>query len=427
MEYKSVAALTLGCKLNQYETDKMLESFAMKGYHINDFGSRSSIYIINTCTVTNMADKKSRQIISKARKANKDALVVAVGCYVDVSEDALKQNKNIDLLIKNKDKEKIVDIVEKKIGELEVSKNANNCDIHMHKRALIKIQTGCNMFCSYCIIPYARGRSESVDREVILSEAKQLVSKGHKEIVITGIHIASFSNKIDDKSYRLIDLLEDLNSIDGLHRIRLGSLEPTIVTENFAKRIGKLEKVCPHFHLSLQSGDDEVLKRMNRKYKVSDFVKATKLLKQTFDSPSITTDIIVGFNGEDDEKFKNTLELVKNINFFDIHVFKYSKRAGTKAEKFTDDVDGNIKNNRSEQLIKLKNEMIDRNFRSFIGKDVDVLVEEEVVIDGEVYFTGYTMRYLKVYFKKTDKINVNDIVTISIYDKIKDGVVGKID
>ncbi len=423
MENKTVAAITLGCKLNQYETDKMLESFLNSGYKVNKFNEKSDIYLINTCTVTNMADKKSRQLISRAKKMNKDALVVAVGCYVDVSENALKLNENIDLMVKNKQKEEIVKIVEDKIGEIEIKKSEETCSVLGHKRALIKIQTGCNMFCSYCIIPYARGRSESIDKEVILAEAKNLVALGHKEVVITGIHIASFRNG----DYRLIDLLEDLNEIDGLKRIRLGSLEPTIVKEDFAKRISKLDKICPHFHLSLQSGDDVVLKRMNRKYKTKDFLLATNLLKKYFNRPSITTDIIVGFNGESDESFENTLNFVRDIKFFDIHVFKYSKRSGTKAEKFTDDIDGNIKNKRSEILISLKNEIINENISSFMNQSEEVLIEEEVKINDKKYFTGYTMRYLKVYVEKTDKVSINDIVKVKIIDKIKDGVLARID
>ncbi len=422
MENKTVAAVTLGCKLNQYETDKMLDSFVKSGYKVNDFNEKSDIYLINTCTVTNMADKKSRQLISRAKKMNDSALVVAVGCYVDVSENALKSNHNIDLMVKNNQKYDIVKIVEDKIGEIEVRKSQETCNVLGHKRALIKIQTGCNMFCSYCIIPYARGRSESVNKDLILEEAKNLVELGHKEIVITGIHIASFRNG----DYRLIDLLEDLNKISGLERIRLGSLEPTIVKENFAKRISKLEKICPHFHLSLQSGDDEVLKRMNRKYKTDDFLKATVLLKKYFDRPSITTDIIVGFNGESDKSFENTLKFVKNIKFFDIHVFKYSKRKGTKAESFTDDVDGNIKNRRSEILISLKNDIIEENVMSFMNQTEDVLIEEEIEIDGRKYYTGYTMRYLKVYLEKSDKILLNDIVRVKIFDRIKDGVIASI-
>ncbi len=419
-EIKSIGAITLGCKMNQYETDKMLKAFAESGYEVRDFQDECSVYLINTCTVTGMADKKSRQLISKARKRSKDALVVAAGCYVDVSEDKLKQNAKIDLLVKNNDKDKIVEIVEDEIGRLEVA-----CESEYkgdsHKRALLKIQTGCNMFCSYCIIPYARGRSVSMATEDVLAEARMLADNGHKELVVTGIHIASFRNG----DYRLIDLLEDLNKIEGIERIRLGSLEPTIVNEDFAKRIGSLEKICPHFHLSLQSGSDVVLKRMGRRYEVADFTKAVRLLREVFEKPSITTDIIVGFNGETEECFKETLEFVKNISFFDIHVFKYSKREGTKAEAFSDDVDGNIKNKRSEILIELKDKINKESVGAFIGKEEEVLIEEEVRFGGNYYYTGYTTRYLKVYIKMDEGIAVNEIVKVKIVSELKDGVLGE--
>ena len=338
---KKVAFVSLGCKVNQYETNAMSQEFIERGYKVVEFNDVADVYIVNTCTVTNVADRKSRQMLRRVKEINPDSILVACGCYAQVGKAELEKINENDIIIGNNEKKNIVDICENYI--LKLSCNAIVTDVMQQKeyvefgtttytektRAVVKIQDGCDRFCSYCIIPYARGRVRSRKLENVVTEAEHIVNKGIQEIVITGIHIASYGKDFRN-GIGLIDLLEELNKIDGLKRIRLGSIEPTIITEEFVQRLSKLDKICDHFHLSLQSGCDETLKRMNRKYTSSEFEHVTKLLRKEFPNASLTTDVIVGFPGETEEEFRLTYEFLKKISFYRMHIFKYSQRKGTK-------------------------------------------------------------------------------------------------
>ena len=411
MNRKKVAFLTLGCKTNQYETNGMSQKFLEAGYEICDIKDNPDIFIVNTCTVTNIADRKSRQALRKIKDDNKNLIVIAVGCYAQVAKNVLEEMKEIDIVLGNKEKKDIVKYVENyleeknkivDIADISVQKDFDEygCITYTDKdRTEIKIQDGCNNFCTYCLIPYARGRIRSRKKENILKEAEELAKKGIKEIVLTGIHIASYGKDFDEE-YELIDLLEDLNKIDGIKRIRLGSLEPTIVDERFISRLKKLEKVCKHFHLSLQSGCDETLKRMNRKYTTSEFRKVCKLLRDNFEDVNLTTDIIVGFPGETEEEFNKTYEFLKEICFYKMHVFKYSKRDGTVAATMKNQVDGNIAEQRSNKLIELSNENQKRYNEKYIGRYLDVLFEEK---QGD-FWVGHTDNYIVVNFKSEEDL-----------------------
>lgn len=421
-----VGFYTLGCKVNQYETDALIELFESRGYQIVEFHDIADVYIINTCTVTNASDKKSRKMLSRAKKTNKDAIVVALGCYAQIAENKLKENIGIDLIIGNNKKNEVVNIVEeylkdnKKIIHVEdISNNVPFEEMWISKmenktRAYIKIQDGCNQFCSYCIIPYTRGRVRSRNKENIIKEVEQLVKKGYKEIVLTGIHIASYGMEFNE--YKLIDLLKELNNINGLKRIRLGSIEPTLITEEFVKEIVKLENICPHFHLSLQSGCDETLKRMNRKYSTHDFLMSVRYLKEAYNRPGITTDIIVGFPGETEEEFKKTCEFINKIGFLDLHIFKYSPREGTIAANMANQIDEEIKTNRSKELMNIRNKIHNSFISSYINHSLEVLVEETVVENENEYYIGHTSNYIKIRFKK-DKSNIeNKLIMVKIID-----------
>ena len=414
---KVVKFITLGCKVNQYETNAMAQKFLEKGYYIIEEDTpenadiKPDICIINTCTVTNMSDRKSRQMLRRMKEKNPSTIVVAVGCYAQVAKEELSKISEIDLVLGNNEKVEIVRHVEEYIKNH--IKNVELEDVMYSKefsdfgdvtytektRAVIKIQDGCDRFCSYCIIPYARGRVRSRLPESIISEITQIASKGIKEVVITGIHIASygkdFSMSKDQKlqNYRLIDLLEEINSISGICRIRLGSIEPLLITNEFVERLKKLEKICHHFHLSLQSGCDETLKRMNRRYTIEQFKEIVGLIRNAYDDVNLTTDIIVGFPGETDEEFSKTFKFLEEIKFYKMHVFKYSPRKGTKAAVMPNQISGDIKEARSRKLIELsdKNE-IEYN-ESYIGKYVEVLFEEE---KNGVY-KGHTQNYIMVY------------------------------
>ena len=377
---KTVAFCTLGCKVNQYETDAMRGSFEAEGYEVKEFSQEASVYVINTCTVTNMADRKSRQMMHRAKKKNPDGIIVAVGCYVQAAKEQLEEDTLIDLVIGNNMKSQVVQIVEQYIqdnrhtedrdayvADIAHSHEYETMHIEMvseHTRAYIKIQDGCNQFCSYCIIPYARGRVRSRKMEDILQEVRNLTANGYKEIVLTGIHISSygldFEHTADEqedygpfKNSALIDLIEALSGIEGLERIRLGSLEPRIITENFVRRLCKVPQICPHFHLSLQSGCDETLKRMNRHYTTALYLEKCGILRQYFDRPALTTDVIVGFPGETEEEFAQTERFLETVHFSDMHIFKYSKRRGTKAADMPNQIDPQIQSVRSEKLIAL--------------------------------------------------------------------------
>lgn len=401
---KTVAFYTLGCKVNQYETNAMEQQFIKKGYEVIDNTEKANIYVINTCTVTNMAERKSRQMLRRVKDINKSAILVVCGCYAQVAKDELEKIPEIDIILGINEKNNIVEIVEEYIKEHEVKEKISDVSIQSEfldfgdvtytekNRAVIKVQDGCNMFCSYCIIPYARGRIRSRKIESVVSEITKIAEQGIKEVVITGIHVASYGKDLENENVRLIDLLEAINKIEGIERIRLGSLEPTLIDEEFAKRLSKLEKICDHFHLSLQSGCDETLKRMNRKYTTYRYKESTEILRKYYPNVSFTTDVIVGFPGETDEEFDKTYEFLRSIDFYRMHVFKYSPRRGTVAEKMPNQINGNIKEERSNKLIELSNQNENKHNKEYIGKKVKVLFEEY----EEGFFKGHTTNYIMV-------------------------------
>lgn len=454
---RTVAFHTLGCKVNSYETEGMQKLFSEAGFDILDFSDKADIYIVNTCTVTNLADRKSRQMLKKARKTNSEAIVVAAGCYVQTSQavdGAEKDTANqvspteiddlqntLDLVVGNNNKSNIVEIVEEFLLEKE-GKNRNHKhiididkvsefeelgieNVSEKTRAYIKIQDGCNQFCSYCIIPYARGRVRSRSLESIVDEVNNLADNGYKELVLTGIHLSSYG--IDflnnpEKKPQLIDLIVKLSETDKLERIRLSSLEPRIITDEFVKTLSKNPKLCPHFHLSLQSGCDATLKRMNRRYTTKEYKEKCDLLREYFDNPAITTDVIVGFPGETAEEFEATAKFLEDINFSQMHVFKYSPRKGTLAEKMPNQVNGNIKKDRSKNLIDLGSKMEAGYMSSFAGKNEKVLIEEEIEIDGHAYQVGHNERYIKIAVKSQEDLS-NEIVSVRVKDKLTDSII----
>ena len=430
---KAVAFITLGCKVNQYETNAMTQQFIQKGYDVVDHTKKADIYIVNTCTVTNMSDRKSRQMLRRVKELNKEAIVVACGCYAQVAKEEIEKIEEINLVLGNNEKKDIVAYVEKyienqnlkkleenkKYKKIEITKVQQTAekqkeietqieDVMNQKefvefgditftektRAVIKIQDGCDRFCSYCIIPYARGRVRSRRPEHILSEIGKIAKEGIKEVVITGIHIASYGRDFKEQ-YQLIDLLEEMNEVEGIERIRLGSIEPLLITEEFVNRLAKLSKVCHQFHLSLQSGCDETLKRMNRRYTTEQFKKIAKLLRDTFEDAILTTDIIVGFPGENEEEFEKTYTFLKEIQFYKMHIFKYSPRKGTKAADMRGQVDGNIKEERSRKLIELSNQNEKEYNKKCIGKEVEVLFEEE----KNGIWQGHTKNYILAHLR----------------------------
>lgn len=432
---KTVSFYTLGCKVNQYETNAMEQQFIKNNYEIVENTQKADIYVINTCTVTNMAERKSRQMLRRVKEINPSAVLVVCGCYAQVAKNELEQIPEIDIILGINEKNEIVQIVEnymEKMAEQDKkSQEAEIDDVSKQKefldfgdvtyteknRAVVKVQDGCNMFCSYCIIPYARGRIRSRKIESVVSEIEKIAKEKIKEVVITGIHVASYGKDFDNentsKKIRLIDLLEAINKIDGIDRIRLSSLEPTIVDEEFATRLSKLDKICDHFHLSLQSGCDETLKRMNRKYTTQIYRDAVATLRKYYPEASFTTDVIVGFPGETDEEFAKTYEFLKEIDFYRLHVFKYSPRRGTVAEKMPNQIDGNKKEERSNKLIELSNSTENKHNQSYIGKTVKVLFEE--FEDG--FFKGHTTNYMMVKVageeEQSDKF-VNKILDVKI-------------
>ena len=443
---KTVAFCTLGCKVNQYETDAMRGSFEAEGYEVKEFSQEASVYVINTCTVTNMADRKSRQMMHRAKKKNPDGIIVAVGCYVQAAKEQLEEDTLIDLVIGNNMKSQVVQIVEQYIqdnrhtedrdayvADIAHSHEYETMHIEMvseHTRAYIKIQDGCNQFCSYCIIPYARGRVRSRKMEDILQEVRNLTANGYKEIVLTGIHISSygldFEHTADEqedygpfKNSALIDLIEALSGIEGLERIRLGSLEPRIITENFVRRLCKVPQICPHFHLSLQSGCDETLKRMNRHYTTALYLEKCGILRQYFDRPALTTDVIVGFPGETEEEFAQTERFLETVHFSDMHIFKYSKRRGTKAADMPNQIDPQIQSVRSEKLIALGERMKDDFLEACKDQEQIVLIEEETEIDGTKYMTGHSKNYIRCAFEM-DGLVPNMVIKGTINSKLNE-------
>ena len=404
---KSVALHNLGCKVNGYEMDVMQQMLQEKGYNIVPFDEAADIYIVNTCTVTNIADRKSRQMLHRAKKNNPYAIVVAVGCYVQTGADAVKKDDAIDLAIGNNCKKDIVSVLEEYLRQQESETVTHIIDINHtgeyeemkltktaeHTRAYIKIQDGCNQFCSYCIIPYARGRVRSRSEEDILSEVRGIVEAGYQEIVLTGIHISSYG--IDRGDSELLQLLSKLHDIDGLRRIRLGSLEPRIITEEFVEKLSGMYKICPHFHLSLQSGCDAVLARMNRRYTTGEYFRTTQILRKYYSDPAITTDVIVGFPGESEEEFHATQEFVSKVQFSEMHIFKYSRRQGTVAADMENQLTEAQKARRSALLMEAEKQMSRDYRKNFIGRGAEVLFEEKKEIDGEMYWVGHTPQYVK--------------------------------
>ena len=398
------------------------------GYEIVPFNEPADVYVVNTCSVTNMADRKSRQMLHKAKKNNPDSIVVATGCYVQTSEQEALEDLSIDIVIGNNRKHELVSLIEEfakdnvfdinhekqEFEELFVSQTAE------HTRAFIKVQDGCNQFCSYCIIPYARGRVRSRKLENVIDEVMRLASNGYKEVVLTGIHLSSYGVDFEDKT-DLLALIQAVNRVDGIERIRLGSLEPKIVTEEFASALSQMPKVCPHFHLSLQSGCDATLKRMNRRYTAEEYENGCRLLRKYFEHPAITTDVIVGFPGESDEEFEITKQFLKKIHFYEMHIFKYSKRKGTRAAVMQDQVAEQIKTGRSAELISLGNEMSDEFRMYYTGKIKDVLFEEKVEINGKSYYTGYTKEYVKV-AKESEETLENQIIEGKITGRLTDDI-----
>ena len=405
---KKAALHNLGCKVNSYETEAMEQMLIEDGYEIVDFHDKADVYVINTCSVTNMADRKSRQMIHRAKKQNPDAIVIAAGCYVQTATIAgLKpEDFSCDIIIGNNKKNLLIEEIHK--FETTRATESSIIDINdgvaeyeefshfvpkEHTRAFIKIQDGCNQFCTYCIIPYARGRARSRDLNSILSEVTSWVEKGYKEIVLTGIHITSYGIPGETE---LIDVIEAIDSIPGVERIRLSSLEPQVCTKDFCERISKVKKICPHFHLSLQSGCDATLKRMNRKYSTAEYKEGCARLREVFDQPAITTDVIVGFPQESEEEFSESKAFCEDVRFYEMHVFKYSKRHGTYAEKMSGQLTEKVKSARSDELLSLEKEM-SKEYRSyFLGKEVSVLFEEKIEINGKTYMTGFTKEYVKV-------------------------------
>ena len=430
---KKAALHNLGCKVNAYETEAMQQMLEEAGYEIVPFSEKADVYVINTCSVTNMADRKSRQMLHRAKKRNPDAAVVAAGCYVQTKEDEAKCDEAIDILIGNNQKkelverldaffagrgekvEAVVDINHEKqaFEELTLDHAAE------HTRAFIKVQDGCNQFCSYCIIPYARGRVRSRNVQNVLEEVKRLAASGYQEVVLTGIHLSSYGIDCEES---LLHLIQMVHQVEGIRRIRLGSLEPRIVTETFAEELAKMEKICPHFHLSLQSGCDATLKRMNRKYTAAQYEEGCRLLRKYFEHPAITTDVIVGFPGETEEEFETTKAFLEKIHFYEMHIFKYSKRQGTRAAVMENQVPEEIKTKRSAELIALS-ERMSNEFRSYyLGREEEVLFEEPAEINGKTMYVGYTKEYVKVATESDESLEnvmrrgrINHALTDEIY------------
>lgn len=420
---KKVAVVTLGCKVNKYESDGMEDLLSKAGCNIVREDEHADIYIINTCSVTNMAEKKSRQIIHRMKTKNPNAIIVAAGCYVNAAKDALSADETIDIIVGNNKKNDIVNILVEyfenqhiednyvDMGQVKEYENFNLSTITEHTRAYVKIQDGCNQFCSYCIIPYTRGRIRSRKIDDVVKEVRSLTENGIKEIVFTGIHISSYGKDFDE-DINLATLIEKVSDIDGVERIRLGSLEPGIITMEFVDSIKNNHKVCPHFHLSLQSACNSTLKRMNRKYTIEEYMEKVDLLRSKYDNPAITTDVIVGFPGETQEEFDITLDNLRKLNLYEMHIFKYSVRKGTVAEKMDNQVDEQIKNTRSEILIKLANENKSEYENLFVGKEVDVLFEKEELIDGISYYTGHSREYIKTYYESKESL-INCVKTVT--------------
>lgn len=431
---KKVALHNLGCKVNAYETEAMQEILEQNGYEIVPFEEKADAYIVNTCSVTNMADKKSRQMLHRAKKMNPEAVVIAAGCYVQSAGEELLKDTSVDILIGNNEKVNLPSILENwekehnplhvhdltrehTYEELTLSHTAG------HTRAFMKIQDGCNQFCTYCIIPYTRGRVRSRRLSDIVAEAGRLAENGYQEVVLTGIHLDSYGTDLEEHE-NLLTVIQEIAKIDGIKRIRLGSLEPRIMTEEFVAGLAAEEKLCPHFHLSLQSGCDATLKRMNRRYSAEEFRQCCERLRRHFDDPALTTDVIVGFPGETEEEFTATVEFLKDICFYETHVFKYSRRKGTKADRMPDQIPEQIKNERSDVLLALTEKNSGEYRKKLLGRTVKVLLEEESTIGGTTYLTGHTREYVKVAVAP-ETAAAGEIIDVKVTGLLKDMVLGE--
>ena len=421
-----VALHNLGCKVNAYEIEAMQQLLEEAGYEIVPFEPGADIYVINTCTVTNIADRKSRQMLHKAKKMNPEAIVVATGCYVQTGGEKLEKDEAIDLVLGNNQKINIVEALaeyaENKPGhgshviKINQTKEYEELSIDHtaeHVRAYIKVQDGCNQFCTYCIIPYARGRVRSRNIESVLKEVRALAEKGYKEVVLTGIHLSSYGVDFpEEKKETLLSLIRAVHEIEGIRRIRLGSLEPGIVTREFAEGIAALPEVCPHFHLSLQSGCDETLERMNRRYRSGEYRERCELLREVYGNPALTTDVIVGFPQESEEEFRKSYDFVDSIRFYETHIFKYSRRQGTKAAAMDGQLTEAEKSFRSEKMIELHHRHAGDYEKSMLGKNLEVLIEEEYTKDGRTWYLGHSREYIKTAVPKSEAYGVNDIVIV---------------
>ena len=423
---KKAALHNLGCKVNAYEVEAMQQLLEKAGYEIVPFEPGADVYLINTCTVTNIADRKSRQMLHKAKKMNPDAIVVATGCYVQTDEGKLDKDEAVDLILGNNQKKQIVEVLEeyerqhkkqkhvikinqtKEYEELEISHTAE------HVRAYIKVQDGCNQFCTYCIIPYARGRVRSRKISQVIEEVQTLATRGYKEVVLTGIHLSSYGLDFpEEERETLLSLIKAVHEVQGIQRIRLGSLEPRIITEEFARTISALPKMCPHFHLSLQSGCDATLERMNRRYTSTEYAEKCTLLRKYFDNPALTTDVIVGFPMETEEEFRMSRDFVDSIHFYETHIFKYSRRHGTKAAAMDGQLTESQKAIRSDEMLAL-NEKHSREYEeSMLGRELEILLEEEIEMNGEQWYLGHSKEYIKAVLKKQPQYGINDIVRVT--------------
>lgn len=432
---KKVALHNLGCKVNAYEVEAMQQLLENAGYETVPFEEGADVYVINTCTVTNIADRKSRQMLHKAKKMNPDAIVVATGCYAQADTEKLKEDTAVDLILGNNQKTQIVEALEeyekehaKQVQVIEINHTKEYEELSIsstaeHVRAYIKVQDGCNQFCTYCIIPFARGRVRSRKIEEVLREVETLAAKGYKEVVLTGIHLSSYGVDFPkEERESLLSLIQAVSRVEGISRIRLGSLEPRIITEEFLEGIVKTEKVCPHFHLSLQSGCNKTLKNMNRRYSAQEYAEKCELIRKFYPAPALTTDVIVGFPQETEEDFEESYEFVKKIHFYETHIFKYSRRHGTKAASMDGQLTEAAKAQRSDRMLELHEIRAREYEEAMIGKKMELLLEEEIEIDGRPWYVGHSREYVRAVISKTDAHRVNDLVTVKAVAFVRDHI-----
>ena len=431
LNMRKAALHNLGCKVNAYEVEAMQQLLEKAGYEIVPFTEGADVYLINTCTVTNIADRKSRQMLHKAKKMNPDAIVVAAGCYAQADTEKLKEDNAVDLILGNNQKTQIVEVLEeyekehsKQVIEINHTKEYEELSIEQtaeHVRAYIKVQDGCNQFCTYCIIPFARGRVRSRKIADVLREVETLASKGYKEVVLTGIHLSSYGVDFSkEERESLLSLIQAVSKVKGIQRIRLGSLEPRIITEEFLEGIVATGKVCPHFHLSLQSGCNKTLKNMNRRYSAQEYAEKCELIRKYYPAPALTTDVIVGFPMETEEDFEESYEFVKNIHFYETHIFKYSRRHGTKAAAMDGQLTEAVKAQRSEKLLELHDIRAKEYEEAMIGKTIELLLEEEIEEDGKMWYVGHSREYVRAVIEKTEAHQVNDLVEAKVTGFVTD-------